>query len=323
MWGVQPGVYTFTARIEAATEHTISYREGIDVYMAVASVQSGLTGPTSSETMATALPKYRGTDDFEESSISTDWTMNFDDADSDGWSIIDGGLRRSALTGPPSTALWTTESGVEHDQWIAADLNVETWTDFSSTSPRVGLVGRCVDDDHCVMGYLDPQANKARIIIKHPSIEGAFEVAPFGWDVVGRSEDFDELGAVSTFMVTEDTLDPVLGPINTRISLDFDGDTIRMWLGEAEDKRLIAAALDRFYCDDETGDARRCIHISACDVLDDGRDFCYPDSPIDDPGPQDPKCDLANSMGIPLTETGPAGFIVRRVDASFDNFSIR
>jgi len=187
--------------------------------------------------------------------------MNFDDADSDGWSIIDGGLRRSALTGPPSTALWTTESGVEHDQWIAADLNVETWTDFSSTSPRVGLVGRCVDDDHCVMGYLDPQANKARIIIKHPSIEGAFEVAPFGWDVVGRSEDFDELGAVSTFMVTEDTLDPVLGPINTRISLDFDGDTIRMWLGEAEDKRLIAAALDRFYCDDETGDARRCIHI--------------------------------------------------------------
>ena len=143
------------------------------------------------------------------------------------------------------------------------------------------MVGRCSDSAHCVLGYLDPNAGIARIIVKNPELPG-------GWLVVGRSDELIELPVLSEQVELNAEDEEVLGPLETTMELELDGQTLRLWLGSGEQRRLIATGLDAFVLDESSGDLE---NVSA-------------------------------RLGQPLTSAGPAGVYARRQPAHFDDFEL-
>jgi hypothetical protein len=277
-WGVDDGVYTRSQLIEG-TAHTFSNMwPDIELFFVVSALNGEVEGPPSAPISAAAQPRYFADEDFEDGAMSDDWVSGC--GDETGWDIADGALARDVTSGAGSCVRIGGEDTPFGDQWISATMTIDAVSD-ANPDPRFGLVGRCVADDHCVIAYLDPDINKARILIRHPSL-------PSGWDIIGKSDTLEDIPFLEPFGSTEDG-EWSLGALSTTISLDLDGQTIRLWLGAGEDKRLIAAAIDSFVCDEVTG---TCEHEK-------------------------------EDVGVSLTTPGPAGVFSRRQPIRFDNFEVQ
>jgi hypothetical protein len=274
VWGVDSGVYTFSEEVESTSFTLSDQLGGITTYLAVSAIDSDLEGPIGPELSAEASRIYQSSESFEDGPDLS--TLSIGCGNDGGWAVEDGGLGRSVTTGAGSCVRLGAEDTLYGDQWISTRIQIDAWTD-SSLDPRVGLVGRCVDDDHCVIAYIDLAADVIRIVLKHPDIAG-------GWDVIGRSDSLTDLPVFSAFL---DDLGAV-GSMDTQLGLDLDGQTIRVWLGEGTDRRLVAAAIDNFSCDESTGE---CVHDE-------------------------------EAVGVPLSSAGPAGVFTRRQPVRFDEFRV-
>ncbi len=135
------------------------------------------------------------------------------------WSS-DGDILSAAFLAAGKHCLLQTESSA-HYQRVSARLRFDEWQ-AGETTQRIGLVGRYQDDSQYVLSLLDHERSHARIFVFGPSL-------PNGWDLVARSNDLD--------------LEALAGDWFT-LELEMDDATLRLWMGEGADRRLIVAALD-------------------------------------------------------------------------------
>ena len=227
-WGVVPGTYVFSETVTEPGWAIEPYPDGIDLFVAVSALNDVGEGPTSPEASAQTLPAYTAEDTFD--SVVSDYTADDGSQNADAWQGGCGNTTTWSSNGSVLSAEYSSsgkhcllhEDSSSEDQFIRTRMSISEWT-TSESNQRIGLVGRYQDTNNYVAGLLDYGEGFARIFVFSETLGSGFEV-------IARSEDLD--------------LDGLEGQWTT-LGLDLDGQTIRMWLGEGEDRRLIAAGLDQ------------------------------------------------------------------------------
>jgi hypothetical protein len=227
-WGVVPGTYVFSETVTEPDWTIEPYPDGIDLFVAVSALNEVGEGSTSPEASAQTLPAYTAEDTFD--AVVSDYTADDGSQNADAWQGGCGNTTTWSSNGSVLSAEYSSsgkhcllyEDSSSEDQFIQTRMSISEWT-TSESNQRIGLVGRYQDTNNYVAGLLDYGEGFARIFVFSETLGSGFEV-------IARSEDLD--------------LDGLEGQWTT-LGLDLDGQTIRMWLGEGEDRRLIAAGLDQ------------------------------------------------------------------------------
>jgi hypothetical protein len=109
-------------------------------------------------------------------------------------------------------------------------MRLSEWS-AGEDNQRIGLIGRYQDEDTYVAAFIDHGVEAARIMVLNPNL-------PSGFDVVARTDDLDMQALEGEWITLE---------------LELDGQTLRLWMGEGTERRLVAAALDDFSGETRTG----------------------------------------------------------------------
>ncbi len=228
-WGVAETTFPFTREVTDPGFTITPYLDGIDLYVVVRALNAAGPGAISEERTAQTLPKYVAEDDF--SAVATDYTADDGTPTADDWEAGCGGTTTWSSDGDTLSAaylvtgkhcLLQTGSSANY-QRVKARLKLSEWQ-AGETTQRIGLIGRYQDDTRYVLGLLDHERGNARIFVFDPSL-------PNGWDLVSRSYDFDLTALEGEWFTLE---------------LEMDDQTLRLWMGEGADRRLIIAGLDEF-----------------------------------------------------------------------------
>jgi hypothetical protein len=233
LWGTQPGLYTDHADI-VANQFELPYMDGIPIYVALRAQAAGIYGPLSSEAEAQTLPVLLASDTFDGADLAQAWTSGCGDVNA--WSVAQGRLvsngqaRRCALHATSSAA----------DQSLRTELRHGGWSDPPNEA-RIGLVGRYQNDQTYVFGGIRIKnengnwRSRAVIEVHHPSL-------PSGFLEVGTSPTLETLNAEPWFpgslLTGEGT--------GAHLELELSGRTLRLFINQGADRRMIAAGIDSF-----------------------------------------------------------------------------
>jgi hypothetical protein len=235
-WGVTSGTYTFSEEVTDPGFTISPYQDGIDLYVVVSALNASGESLPSEEKSDQTAPDFLGQDAFD--ATVADYTADDGDPSADDWEA-----------GCGSTASWSSDGNVlsvsyessgKHcllhtasnavDQRVRVRIRVPEWT-AGEDSQRIGLVGRYQDHETHVAALIDYGLGAARIMVLHPEL-------PDGFDVVARTNDLDVQAMEGEW---------------TTLEMEMDGQTLRLWLGEGDERRLVAAGLDDFDGIERTG----------------------------------------------------------------------
>jgi len=218
-WGASPGLYNFTQDTTATELRIGPYQSGISVYATVSALQSDgeslHQSANAPELIHLTASPPTAQDNFE--TDLGDWAELC--ASESLWTVSNG-----AVTTPGTSKNCLVHNHSSTNQVIRAKFWINDWNS-DSENPRIGLMGRVVNEDQYIVAYLDKSIEKARILSIR---DGEFEV-------IGRSALLDDSGVFDLNQITGKWVN---------LKLELDGQTLRFSVGVDGAWHLVAATND-------------------------------------------------------------------------------